>query len=167
MQSLYCEVSNDNWITRTAAIDYLVVAGGGGSGSQGGSLTASGGGGAGGYRASGYGPSPLQGSAQNLELGTFAVTVGAGGAKAPALNNPASDGSNSILGTITSTGGGKGGKYNVSSSSGGSGGGAAINGSPGSGNAGGFTPPEGNNGGTGGPGAPDPSGGGGGGGANA
>jgi hypothetical protein len=38
-----------------------------------------GGGGAGGYRASGYGPSPLQGTAQELSLGTYAVTVGGGG----------------------------------------------------------------------------------------
>ena len=45
------------WPARVVAIDYMVVAGGGGGGTDGG-----GGGGAGGYRASGYGPSPLQGS---------------------------------------------------------------------------------------------------------
>ena len=38
-----------------------------------------GGGGAGGYRASGYGPSPLQGSAQELSLGTYAVVVNTSG----------------------------------------------------------------------------------------
>ena len=40
-------------------VDYLVVAGGGGGGAAG----QGGGGGAGGYRASGFGPSPLQGTA--------------------------------------------------------------------------------------------------------
>ena len=67
-----------------------------------------GGGGAGGYRASGYGPSPLQGSAQELGLGTYAVTVGAGGA-GPAVNQLWNNGSNSSFGTITSAGGGGGG----------------------------------------------------------
>ena len=80
----------------------MVVAGGGG-GAQGGQL---GGGGAGGYRASGYGPSPLQGSAQELGLGTYAVTVGAGGAGGPAVNG-VHNGTNSVLGTITSAGGGR------------------------------------------------------------
>ena len=43
------------------SFDYLVVAGGGGGGRSG--LSGGGGGaGAGGYRASGYGPSPLRGS---------------------------------------------------------------------------------------------------------
>ena len=46
-------------------VDYMVVAGGGGGGSV---TMHGGGGGAGGYRASGYGPSPLQGSAQELEF---------------------------------------------------------------------------------------------------
>ena len=45
-----------------------------------------GGGGAGGYSASGYGPSPLQGSAQELSLGTYAVTVGGGGAGGSTCN---------------------------------------------------------------------------------
>ena len=53
---------NSEWINRTASIDYMVVAGGGGGNPYGG------GGGAGGYRASGYGPSPLRGSVQNLSL---------------------------------------------------------------------------------------------------
>ena len=75
----------------------MVVAGGGGSGAQTGSCTASGGGGAGGYRASGYGPSPLQGSAQELGLGTYAVTVGAGGTAAPAVNNCGTNGQIQVL----------------------------------------------------------------------
>ena len=38
------------------------------------------GGGAGGYRATGYGPSPLRGAALSSELtGTYTITVGAGG----------------------------------------------------------------------------------------
>ncbi len=59
----------------------MVVAGGGSGGSQPGQ-GGTGGGGAGGYRASGYGPSPLQGSAQELSLGSYTVTVGAGGGAA-------------------------------------------------------------------------------------
>jgi hypothetical protein len=48
-------------------IDYLVVAGGGGGGGTVGACqVGGGGGGAGGYRASGYGPSPLQGSASTI-----------------------------------------------------------------------------------------------------
>ena len=39
-----------------------------------------GGGGAGGYRASGFGPSPLRGCALSLPPGKYTVTVGAGGA---------------------------------------------------------------------------------------
>jgi hypothetical protein len=93
-----------NWITRTAAIDYMVVAGGGGGGAGRG-----GGGGAGGYRASGYGPSPLQGSNQSLSLGTYAVTVGAGGAGAANQCAVGALGSVSTFGCITSAGGGYGG----------------------------------------------------------
>ena len=85
-------------------------------------VVSSGGGGAGGYRASGYGPSPLQGSAQELGLGTYAVTVGAGGTgsccqlmwnKWIKFN----------FATITSAGGGRWTTYNTASSNGGSGGG--------------------------------------------
>ena len=99
-----------------ASADYLVVAGGGGGGSNfyyapaDGQVRPGGGGGAGGYRASGFGPSPLQGSAVTLTATTFPITVGAGGA-AGAPNpyaNTGSRGSNSIFSTITSTGGGAG-----------------------------------------------------------
>ena len=51
----------DGTINLGQVFDYLVVAGGGGGGTG----YANGGGGAGGYRASGHGPSPLQGSALN------------------------------------------------------------------------------------------------------
>ena len=57
-----------------AAVDYLVVAGGGGGGQEGG------GGGAGGVRSSHPDvPSPNQGSALNVAIQSYAVTVGAGG----------------------------------------------------------------------------------------
>ena len=119
MNTVYDEISAGNWISRTAAIDYMVVAGGGGSGFDGG-----GGGGAGGYRASGYGPSPLQGTAQSLGLGSYTVTVGAGGAGEPNSSpscTVASSGSNSVLGCITSAGGGGsgGGAATVNSADGG------------------------------------------------
>ena len=59
----------------TANADFLIVAGGGGGGAIYG-----GGGGAGGYRASGFGPSPLRASATPIVRGvSYAVTVGAGG----------------------------------------------------------------------------------------
>ena len=74
MQTVYCQVSNNDWVSRTAAIDYMVVAGGGGSGSkESGGPGGTGGGGAGGYRASGFGPSPLRGTALELGLGTHAI----------------------------------------------------------------------------------------------
>ena len=48
-----------------AVVDYLVVAGGGASMLSPGIPSSGGGGGAGGYRASGYGPSPLRGVIKN------------------------------------------------------------------------------------------------------
>src|SRR6056300_557463 len=108
-------------------VDYLVVAGGGG-----GSTNAGGGGGAGGYRASGYGPSPLQASALTIEPGCYSVTVGAGG---PGAYPAASPGSDSIFNPggsegstmITATGGGRGGQDdNYAGGDGGSGGGGGA-----------------------------------------
>jgi|DEB0MinimDraft_3_1074331.scaffolds.fasta_scaffold23739_2 hypothetical protein len=110
-------------------VNYLVVAGGGGSRCV---SDTSGGAGAGGYRASGYGPAPLQGSALELAAGCYTVTVGGGGAKG-------SPGVSSTFGTITSTGGGTA-QCGAAPTGGGSGGAPT-----GLGNAGGFTPPEGNN----------------------
>jgi len=95
----------------TPTVEYLVVAGGGAGGS-----TVGGGGGAGGYRtATGY--AVTAGSA-------ITVTVGAGGPRA-AWNSLGSNGSNSVFGTITATGGGTGGIYNspYAGADGGSGGG--------------------------------------------
>jgi len=147
--------------------DYLVVAGGGGGGN--GSNSRNGGGGAGGYRASGYGPSPLQGSAEILGVGCYSITVGAGGAASNC-------GSDSTFSTITSTGGGSGGPATIYGEPGGSGGGGgsghgcsipnpANYGLGGTGNTPPVSPPQGNPGGNGG--SPDPAGGGGGGGATA
>ena len=77
--------------------------------------------GAGGYRATGYGPSPLRGSALGSETtGTYTITIGAGGVgggptRGPLgpTNNPGEDGSDSSIAfssTLTSTGGGGGGE---------------------------------------------------------
>ena len=104
-------------------VEYLVVAGGGGGGSG----NYAGGGGAGGFRtATGFA----------VTAQAYTVTVGNGGASA-------TNGSDSVLSTITSTGGGKGGVgHETAPSTGGSGGGGApltsgANGTAGQGNNGG------------------------------
>ena len=125
----------------STTVDYLVVAGGGGSGG--------GGGGAGGYRTS-Y-PNPSTGGFP-ISVQTYPISVGAGGtAGSPnAFANCAGNGSNSVFSTITSTGGGKGGKEITNGTAGGSGGGASGPGtSGGSGNTPPVSPSQGNNGGTG------------------
>ena len=100
----------------TPTVEYLVVAGGGSGGA-----TRGGGGGAGGYQtATGY--AVTAGS-------PITVTVGAGGAGAifsPATNG--TSGNNSVFGSITSVGGGRGASRqasNYAASSGGSGGGGS------------------------------------------
>jgi hypothetical protein len=96
------------------SIEYLVIAGGGGGGENNG-----GGGGAGGYRSSVAGQSSGGGASAEAALsrgvGTYTVTVGAGGASQV-------NGSNSVFDTITSVGGGAG-AYGGNGSVGGSGGG--------------------------------------------
>jgi hypothetical protein len=113
--------------TSNITADYLVVAGGGGSGSVYG-----GGGGAGGLRctvgATGGGGS-LE-SALSLTASTnYTVTVGAGGAGATAggAYPRGSAGSDSVFGSITSTGGGGGGSSQgtATGGNGGSGGGGS------------------------------------------
>ena len=110
--------------------DYLVVAGGGGAG---GGL--GGGGGAGGLRstvtATGGGGS-LE-SALSLTAQAYTVTIGAGGTSTGTYT--ATNGSNSVFSTITSTGGGKSGGYGSNGSTGGSGGGGGSTASGGSGTA--------------------------------
>jgi hypothetical protein len=115
MQSQFQAKQQGTWPRFILTGNYLVV-GGGGSGGQ----KEGGGGGAGGYRASGFGPSPLQGSNIELAPGPYAITVGGGGA-ARSGSNPIADrvgrqGTSSIFnvcgveGTnkITSNGGGGG-----------------------------------------------------------
>jgi len=114
-------------------IDYLVVGGGGGGGSGRG-----GGGGAGGLRT---------GSSYPMSVGITTVSIGAGGA----VN---STGTYSNFGSITASGGGRGGSsagLPYAGGPGGSGGGGASQGGNqpgGSGNIGGYSPPEGNPGGS-------------------
>jgi|ETNvirnome_6_100_1030635.scaffolds.fasta_scaffold03413_4 hypothetical protein len=150
-----------------AVADYLVIAGGGGGG-----WDASGGGGAGGYRfsdgtASGCytaGPAPLGASALAVSATPYPITVGGGGA-AITTSTGGNPGDSSTFSTITSAGGGAGGRgpepgpFNAVS--GGSGGGAKSGTTAGSGNTPPVSPPQGNDGGTG------PGSGGGGGGAGA
>ena len=118
------------------SMDYLVGAGGGG----GGSCCAGGGGGGGGYRESpgtatgSYSVSP-RGVAPAVALtgsvGTYPITVGAGGSAGGDACTPsrpgtlAGQGANSIFSTITSTGGGLGASFPNNGGAGGSGGGAS------------------------------------------
>jgi len=116
-----------------ATVEYLVVAGGGPGGAQ-----VGGGGGAGG----------LLTSTASVTIGTgYTVTVGAGGSGATingigVITFIGANGSNSVFGTFTATGGGKGGNNAADQTNGGSGGGAGegastTTGTAGQGNAGG------------------------------
>jgi len=152
-------------------VSYLVLAGGGGGGSDHG-----GGGGAGGFReykspVTPYTASPLDGNpggtAVTVSAQAYPITVGGGGPKGAAPNGFATDGSNSVFSTITSTGGGAGGTQpEPAPNPGGSGGGGsyqAQNRTGGTGNTPPVTPSQGNDGGDGvGPNAPYHGGGGGG-----
>jgi hypothetical protein len=106
--------------------DYLVVAGGGGGGGVT-SPARGGGGGAGGLRTS-YGTTTGGGGSAESSLSLFTatnytVTVGTGG-------STGTQGNNSVFSTITSTGGGFGGAYNITPAkvggTGGSGGGSGA-----------------------------------------
>src|SRR5210317_1237929 len=73
------------------AVDYMIVAGGGGgAGHASSSSFGCGGGGAGGYRASGFGPAPLQGTILSAGKGTYNIVVGAGGDGRDTPDGPAS-----------------------------------------------------------------------------
>jgi hypothetical protein len=156
-----------------STVDYLVVAGGG-AGAKG----HGGGGGAGGFReskdstlSSPHTASPLAATTGiTVSASTYPITVGAGGAGAPATGDCSpyvqTSGSNSVFSTITSAGGGKGGGWCAQAgANGGSGGGGGGPSSPTttgySGNTPPTSPPQGNNGGNG----TSPGSGGGGGGA--
>lgn len=146
--------------TAPLQVDYLVVAGGGGGGNGAGGVGA-GGGGAGGYRA---------GSQSVISGNDYTVTIGAGGAGKTTDETVGNSGSNSIFGTITSTGGGGGGHGGDTASSGltgGSGGGGGNNFGGGGQSGGSNTAGQGNSGGAGSPIAGAPFRGGGGGGAGA
>jgi hypothetical protein len=113
-------------------IEYLVIAGGGGGGWIGG------GGGAGGYRCSVSGETSGRNSSAEspftYTLGnSYTITIGAGGTGATNAVE-ATIGNNSVFGSVTSIGGGRGGKNNATASieiggDGGAGGGAGQDGS--------------------------------------
>ena len=111
--------SSGNFIVTTPGlVDYLIVAAGGGGGSG-----LGGGGGAGGF---------ISGTSLNMNIGTYAVIVGAGGAGgAEGDVNLGLDGNDSSFNTFTAIGGGGGAACGspTSGRSGGSGGGAAGGGS--------------------------------------
>jgi len=116
------------WTSGSAVTaDFLVVAGGGGSGGISGGQT-SGGGGAGGFRTS-AGTSGGGGSAEGkLSLNpllSYTVTVGAGGIGG-STDISGTQGNDSVFSTITSTGGGYGGKNTAQGGTGGSGGGSGY-----------------------------------------
>ena len=117
-------------------MSYLVVAGGGSGGAH-----DAGSGGAGGLRTS-YGAFSGGGAVSESDItlaaGTYTITVGAGGA---AIVNPSSPtrgnaGTNSVLNSITSIGGGEGGTNSAVAGNGGSGGGGTGSYAAGSGTAG-------------------------------
>ena len=155
-------VSDAGNVAGSNKVSYVVVAGGGGGGGD----NLGGGGGAGGFREGrapafdSYSASPLVApDGLTVSTSTFPITVGAGGSNR-------SNGNPSVFSTITSTGGGYGGRtpsHPQNGGPGGSGGGAYAGGAAGSGNTPPVSPSQGNNGGTGHPG--EPSGGGGGAGA--
>jgi len=125
-------------------VDYLVVAGGGSGGGN-----RAGGGGAGGYRTSGFGPAPLQGTALPVTITGYPISVGAGGAfPIPNTNARGVSGSNSVFSTITSAGGGGGGGVLSGALTGGSGGGQnhTVAAAGAAGNTPPVSPPQGNSG---------------------
>ena len=127
-------------VTNAGAVEFLVLAGGGGGGRSG-AAGAGGGGGAGGL---------IFGS-RFVEVGSFAITVGSGGAGAAALNTPGQNGSSSTVFDLTAVGGGGGGGGgvgNINGRNGGSGGGSGTNASGANSSGGSGTAGQGNNGGS-------------------
>jgi len=119
-------------VNTTYIAEYVVIAGGGGGGYAENDNTRGGGGGAGGYRSSVQGE--LSGGGSSAEspitltpLTAYTVTIGGGGAGGTlAAGKVGLPGSNSVLGPITSLGGGGASSYTSTGSSGGSGGGGAT-----------------------------------------
>ncbi len=125
-------------VPQAFSVSYLVIAGGAGGG-----WAYGGGGGAGGYKTN-YG-----GTALSITPATnYTLTVGAGGAGGTSSGVKGPSGSNSVFGTITSTGGGGGGSdAAIAGANGGSGGGGTyVAGAAGAGISG-----QGNDGGSGSP----------------
>jgi len=102
-------------VTGSGNVQVLVIAGGGGGG-----MDISGGGGGGGYQYN---------ASYAVTTGAYTVTVGTGGAgEITSGASKGDDGTNSVFGTITATGGGGGGSgSNRNGANGGSGGGGADN----------------------------------------
>jgi hypothetical protein len=116
---------------RPLSVEALIVAGGGGAGSISGA-------GAGGLR---YAVVPIQ-------VGSYSVFVGDGGAGAPSNTISGSNGQTSSFANIVAAGGGFGGNFpSGNGGSGGSGGGGGTGGISGSGNIPSTDPSQGNNGG--------------------
>ena len=103
------------------AVDYLIIAGGAGGSAR--CSQAGGGGGAGGYRASGFGPNPLRGSAITVSAQAYTIAVGGGGAAASSPNTCAVNGVNTTALGLTAAGGGHGTSGETYGTPGGSGGG--------------------------------------------
>ena len=135
MNTVYDYVKSSDWVYNFDSLDYLVIAGGGSSGN-----VSSAGGGAGGMLSSFPG-----GTKVDIKSGSdTTVTVGLGGAVVSCGAKIGVQGADSILATITSTGGGYGSAENSGAGGdGGSGGGngsggpATGSGTPGQGNPGG------------------------------
>lgn len=130
----------------SGSCQYLVIAGGGGAGRTNTNYGHGGGGGAGGYRSSVSGESSGGGASaeSTVELSTGAVydiTIGAGGVGGGTTYGIVTSGNDSVFGSITSVGGGRGSDPpspgQRASEAGGSGGGNAYGaGSPGTANQG-------------------------------
>jgi PKD repeat protein len=102
--------------TGVSSVNYLVV-GGGGSGGGVVNTYNSGGGGAGGF---------LTGTNNSIGTAAIPITVGAGGTAASGAGGNGDNGDNSIFGSLTATGGGRGGQASSGAGqNGGSGGGGA------------------------------------------
>ena len=145
--------------TGSTQVDYLVIGGGGSGGNAKDGLNgAAGGAGAGGYRESGgtasgcytvspLGSSPSPVAAITVSAQNYPITVGAGGANR-STDGIGSAGSPSTFDSITSAGGGAGGRGSAGPLlAGGSGGGSSCCGTAGAGNTPPVSPPQGNPGG--------------------
>ncbi len=135
LNTVYDYIKASDWVYNFAQLDYLVVAGGGSGGGNSG-----GGAGAGGLLTSFPGGTKIDIREGNVTD----ITVGAGGAAVCGSVN-GNKGNDTVLASVTATGGGYGGNHSTAGGPGGSGGGGSGTGGPGAG-----TPGQGNAGGSGG-----------------